>query len=528
MKLLQNSKISVKLPLTIGFVLLLAIGAGLFGILTLNHASATYAKVVEVDLANEQKVSEMLADFKTQVQEWKNVLLRARNPEDQDRHRKAFREQEAAISKLAKELESSLPPGESHELITKFIQAHADMGRGYRDGFAAFQNANYDSEVGDRAVQGVDRAPSELLDKAIAIIKANSAAAITRAKAESRRAIWISLGLMAIAGVLGVSGALLISRAITRPIEQAVKVAKTVAAGDLTSRIQVDSKDEIGELLLSLKEMNDSLAGIVATVRTGSESILTGSTQISAGNMDLSQRTEAQASSLQQTAASMEQLTSTVKQNADNARQANDQAMSASDIAAQGGASASEVAKTMDAISESSHRIVDIISVIDGIAFQTNILALNAAVEAARAGEHGRGFAVVASEVRTLAQRSAAAAKEIKSLIDDSVAQVRDGSAQVAAASRTMEAIVSSVQRVTAIMGDITQATVEQTSGIEQVNIAVSQLDQTTQQNAALVEEAAAAAASLQDQARTLSEAVSVFRLTEDSRSVARARLLPV
>jgi methyl-accepting chemotaxis protein len=321
----------------------------------------------------------------------------------------------------------------------------------------------------------------------------------------------ISLTLAALA--LGGALAWWLTRGITRPLGRALGVAQAVAAGDLTQEADVDSTDEVGQLLQALNEMNRNLAKIVGEVRHGTDTMATASSQIASGNQDLSSRTEQQASSLEETAASMEELTSTVKQNADNARQANQLAASASEVAVRGGTAVSQVVDTMGSINASSRKIVDIISVIDGIAFQTNILALNAAVEAARAGEQGRGFAVVASEVRSLAQRSAAAAKEIKVLIDDSVGKVGAGSQQVAEAGRTMEEIVASVRRVTDIMGEIASASQEQTSGIEQINQAITQMDQVTQQNAALVEEAAAAAASLQDQAGSLSQSVSVFRL---------------
>ncbi|QOY94176.1 MCP four helix bundle domain-containing protein [Massilia sp. UMI-21] len=304
-----------------------------------------------------------------------------------------------------------------------------------------------------------------------------------------------------------------ITRSITRPITRAVEVARTVAAGDLTSNIEVSSTDETGQLLAALKEMNTSLRKIVGQVRSGTDTITTASSEIAMGNLDLSARTEQQAGSLEETASSMEELTSTVRQNADNAQQANQMAMTASDVAKRGGTVIADVVTTMAAIKESADQIVDIIGVIDGIAFQTNILALNAAVEAARAGEQGRGFAVVASEVRTLAQRSANAAKEIKALIDTSVANVGEGSRQVAQAGSTMDEIVTSVARVTDIMGEITMASREQETGIGQINQAVSEMDTVTQQNAALVEEAAAAAQSLQEQAIGLADVVSVFRL---------------
>ena len=325
-----------------------------------------------------------------------------------------------------------------------------------------------------------------------------------------------------IAVLLGAGIAFWVTRSITSPLQKAVDAANGVAKGDLTQRIEVNSTDEVGHLLQALKNMNDSLVGIVGEVRGTTDSITTSSQEIAQGNADLSQRTEEQASSLEETASSMEELTSTVKQNAENAKQANQLATNASDIAVKGGKVVGEVVETMASISTSSKKIVDIISVIDGIAFQTNILALNAAVEAARAGEQGRGFAVVAGEVRNLAQRSAAAAKEIKTLIDDSVNKVDAGSKQVDQAGETMNEIVQAVKRVTDIMAEIAAASNEQGAGIEQVNQAITQMDEVTQQNAALVEEAAAAAEAMQEQANVLMEAVSVFKL-EAGRTTSRA-----
>jgi methyl-accepting chemotaxis protein-1 (serine sensor receptor) len=323
----------------------------------------------------------------------------------------------------------------------------------------------------------------------------------------------VTIALLAIALVLALGCWVFINRTVLRPLHQAGDHFDKIAGGDFTGRIEVRSTNEIGQLFGAIKRMQESLTRTVAMVRRGVDEINVGSREISAGNTDLSSRTEQQAASLEETAASMEQLASTVKQNADNARQANQLAASASDVAERGGSAVAEVVNTMQGISASSRKISEIVSVIDGIAFQTNILALNAAVEAARAGEQGKGFAVVAGEVRSLAQRSAQAAKEIKGLIEDSVTKVGAGSQQVERAGATMQEIVSSVKRVTDIMGEISAASEEQSSGIDQVNRAVSQMDEVTQQNAALVEEAAAAAGSLQEQAQRLAEAVAVFKI---------------
>ncbi|WP_211923177.1 methyl-accepting chemotaxis protein [Duganella radicis] len=341
---------------------------------------------------------------------------------------------------------------------------------------------------------------------------------ITAISVDDARAIYrgtrLQVALFALSAVvLGALIAWLITRSIVRPVGAAVRVAQTVAAGDLTSHIEVTSRDETGQLLQALKDMNAGLVVMVGEVRGGTDMIASASQQIASGAADLSSRTEEQASSLEETASSMEELTSTVRQNADHARQANRLALAAAKVAVKGGTVVSEVVGTMGSINDSAKQIVDIIGVIDGIAFQTNILALNAAVEAARAGEQGRGFAVVASEVRTLAQRSAAAAKEIKALIDNSVQKVDAGSRLVEQAGTTMQEVVDSIRRVTDIMDEITDASQEQTTGIEQINQAVIEMDQVTQQNAALVEESAAASEAMKQQASRLAQMVSVFKL---------------
>ncbi len=326
--------------------------------------------------------------------------------------------------------------------------------------------------------------------------------------------------------ILGIFCAYIITKSITGPLHNAIGIAARVAEGELTIHVSETGRDEVGDLLHALRQMVESLVRTVSEVRAGTDTITVASREIASGNADLSARTESQASSLEETASSMEELTQTVKQNADNARQANQLAFSASAVAAKGGDVVSQVVSTMGSIKERSNKIVDIIGVIDGIAFQTNILALNAAVEAARAGEQGRGFAVVASEVRSLAQRSASAAKEIKTLIGDSVEKVDLGANLVDEAGQTMNLIVSSVKQVADIMSEITAATQTQSAGIEEINAAISQMDEMTQQNAALVEQAAAAAESMEEQAHILHEAVSAFKLEDSAQNAALAKHL--
>ncbi|MBT9502943.1 MAG: HAMP domain-containing protein [Burkholderiaceae bacterium] len=333
------------------------------------------------------------------------------------------------------------------------------------------------------------------------------------AAARSEIVMYGSVGALIVI-VLGMAVAAALVKSIRQPLQQSIDVASAIAAGDLTQHISTERGDEFGALMKALQHMNESLGRVVGNVRASTDSISHASVEIATGNADLSQRTEQTASNLQQTASSMEELTSTVRQSADSARQANQLATSAAEVAARGGAVVAQVVATMDEINTSSKKISDIIGVIDGIAFQTNILALNAAVEAARAGEQGRGFAVVAAEVRSLAQRSAQAAREIKSLIGTSVEKVEGGSRLVADAGKTMSEIVGSVQRVTDIIAEISAAAGEQSQGIGQVNVAVAQLDQMTQQNAALVEESAAAAESLREQAMRLAQEVAVFKLS--------------
>ncbi|MEN5161110.1 methyl-accepting chemotaxis protein [Achromobacter spanius] len=430
-----------------------------------------------------------------------------------------FAEEAAASSRNSSALQQKIEPlietAEEKALWQGIGKSRSDYLR-TRDGiFKAKQEGNVEAanKIFTQEFLPATRQFIDNINRLSALQRADIDARAVEIEASYGNANLWMIVIGSIAVVCGLLMSVLLTRSITRPLSDAVRVARTVAANDLTSTIVARSGDEIGQLMMALESMNANLAATVARIRTGVDSIASASGEIAAGNTDLSSRTEQQAASLEETAASMEQLSSTVKQNADSAKQANQLAAAASETASRGGATVSEVVSTMTAISASSVKISDIVSVIDGIAFQTNILALNAAVEAARAGEQGKGFAVVAAEVRTLAQRSAQAAKEIKVLIEDTVQKIGQGSGSAERAGATMQEIVSSVQRVTDIMGEIAAASAEQADGIEQVNRAVAQMDEVTQQNAALVEEAAAAAGSMQDQSADLTRAVSAFRL---------------
>jgi methyl-accepting chemotaxis protein len=506
-------KLSLKLPLAFALAVLTVLSAALYGIYSLNRSLDSYATEVHASHTQRAAADEVALHFKIQVQEWKNVLLRGKDPKALDKYWEAFTSSERDVASQARKLAEALPAGDSKSLLQKFVDVHQAMGQSYRKGVETFKAAGLDPTAGDAAVRGMDREPTRLLTEASDRIAADAAALSVQAAAAARRATLISLVLMIVAFAVATLGGVLFSRRITQPIGLAVEAARAVAAGELGRPITVTGHDETAQLLAAMRDMQASLHQVVGAVRLGADGVASASTQIAQGNSDLSQRTEEQASALQQTASSMEQLGSTVRHNADNARQANELARAASSVAVRGGDVVTQVVDTMKGIDASSKKIADIIGVIDGIAFQTNILALNAAVEAARAGEQGRGFAVVASEVRSLASRSAAAAREIKTLIADSVERVGRGSALVDQAGSTMGEVVESIARVTQIMAEISSATGEQSAGMDQVGQAINLMDQATQQNAALVEESAAAAESLRVQALKLAEAVAVFRL---------------
>ena len=514
MKTFANLRIGAKLLVSFISVLALTVVVGVISIVQLSKVNDMSTDIT----TNWMPATRTLLEVKGLMARYRSIELQhilSDTLTEMSEYEKSMSSTWAEVQKNLTAYEQLISEPEEREIYPLYKKALAQYAAEHERVVALSRAQKKDGATA--VIRGeslkINRDLNEMIDKLAAVNLAGADKADKTADAVYASArVWV-IGLLVGCVVVGLVLAVTIARIVARPLSDAVKVAQSVAAGDLTSRIESHSTDETGMLLAALKEMNGSLVKIVGEVRTGTDTIATASSQIASGNQDLSSRTEEQASSLEETAASMEELTSTVKQNADNARQANQLAVSASEVAVRGGSVVNQVVDTMGSINASSRKIVDIIGVIDGIAFQTNILALNAAVEAARAGEQGRGFAVVASEVRNLAQRSAAAAKEIKTLIGDSVEKVEEGSKQVAEAGRTMDEIVESVKRVTDIMGEITAASQEQTSGIEQINQAITQMDQVTQQNAALVEEAAAAAGSLREQAGNLSQVVSVFKI---------------
>ncbi len=425
------------------------------------------------------------------------------------------------INELQKTLEEQVSDQESTVLLQRIAQLRTDYINTRRDFFALLATGDLVAAENFLQTRLMPSADAYMAGQAqfVALQDRLTAGVLTAAEQDAEMAVLLELGLAVAALIISILLAWSLTRSITTPLRSAIAFADKIAHGDLTHRMQIQRGDEIGDLIKSLNEMQSALLRVIGEIRHAGDGINVAASEIAMGNQDLSSRTEQSASSLEETASSMEQLTATVRQSADSARQANQLASSAAEVAERGGAVVGQVVHTMNDINQSSQRISDIISVIDGIAFQTNILALNAAVEAARAGEQGRGFAVVAGEVRTLAQRSAQAAKEIKELISASVGRVQDGSRLVEEAGTTMAEIVSSVQRVTDIIGEISAAASEQSDGISQVNVAISQLDQMTQQNAALVEQSAAAAQSMRDQTQRLTQAIAAFRTGDQALS---------
>ena len=521
--MLANIKIKTLIMSVLGVLMLLVVTVGALGLYGTAHTKRMFTEVALKDERSEtafQQIRGLMETNRSQILQalqhnpafdWSKLHDHALGV-----HFTTIEKSSASIMQVWEQYKASIQSPDEKRLAEAWFEKSGGLGiKSVSDAAAAIKDGKWDvaetvliSTINPTYRVG-NAASAELSDFLAKRAKANGVEVennITNTNYLLAAALAISLALAAATMYVLVRG-------ITMPLDQAIGIARRVADGDLSSRIEVTSSNELGELLRALKGMNESLVNVVGSVRRSSDSIATGSTQIATGNADLSHRTEQQASNLQQTAASMEQLTGTVRNNAETAVQATQLANSASEVAAHGGVVVGEVVATMEQISASSKKISDIISVIDGIAFQTNILALNAAVEAARAGEQGRGFAVVAGEVRSLAQRSAQAAKEIKNLISDSVEKVEIGSRQVDNAGRTMSDIVTQVKRVSELIGEISSATHEQTAGIGQVSDAVSRIDQVTQQNAALVEQSAAAAESLKQQATRLVDAVAIFKL---------------
>ena len=514
MQWFYDLRIATKLIVSFGAVLFLTLIMGVCSLLSMGQVNQASSDLAENWMPSVQAVLALRVDI-GELRRWELSHLMVDEEQAMAQYDQRMTATLATLATDRARYEKLISSPEEKASYERFALSLQELLKD-NDKLLALSRAGQKAEARAIVVGSSAATIGTLIEEVNQLVKINidgGNEASTQATATFHTARWTAIGLLALNIGIGMVLALWVARIVSAPLREAVVLARGVADGDLTRSIAVQSACETGQLMQALKDMTGNLQDLVSQVRSGTDTIATASSQIASGNQDLSSRTEEQASSLQQTASSMEELTSTVRVNADNARQANQLAINAADIASRGGAVVSEVVSTMGSINESSRKIVDIISVIDGIAFQTNILALNAAVEAARAGEQGRGFAVVASEVRNLAQRSASAAKEIKALIDDSVHKVEAGSALVDKAGTTMGEIVGAISRVTSIMTQIADASEEQQMGIEQVNMAITQMDQVTQQNAALVEEAAAAAASMQDQSSRLAEAVSVFKL---------------
>ena len=530
MSKLTNS-IGSRLRLGFGALLVLMVLVAGFSAITTSRLGGQVHEIVDVNNERSSLAYGMLDSMNAMAIQARSITLLT-DAKEIESELKAFEKSKASYLKFENELVGMMAVADpAAKTLTDDIAAAAGklipmFSLAAKQGK---EGANTDATMTlALKVRPAEAAWRKKVDELLEAQTKQTAATAAHATAGTRNALIIEAVLVAAAIAIGVIVAWRIARGIKGPIARAVNVAERIAEGNLSSPVEQGGKDEIGRLLQAIAGMQDRLRGLVGEIRQTADSIQVASTEVATGNQDLSQRTEQAASNLQQIASSMEQLTGTVRQSADAASQANQLAASAAEVAQRGGNVVAQVVTTMEAINASSKKISDIIGVIDGIAFQTNILALNAAVEAARAGEQGRGFAVVAGEVRSLAQRSAEAAHEIKALISDSVDKVEAGSLLVTAAGATMNEIVASVQRVTDIIGEISAASREQSAGLGQVNAAVTHLDQMTQQNAALVEQSAAAAESLREQASRLAGLVSTFRLGGSAASAAQASAIPV
>ncbi|HUG59004.1 MAG TPA: methyl-accepting chemotaxis protein [Candidimonas sp.] len=525
MKIFTNMRIGNRLGLGFAVVLALALVITSIGVWRLYSISQTTQYLMAVPLEKERLISDWYRNLTNGINRTM-AIAKSTDPALGP----FFAKQTAAATNESTELQKKIIPllvADEEKELFKLIMEYRKVYLSTRDAMTKKKVAG-DTEEATRIftqefIPGADKYQESVrkLVESQRVFMDKTGTEIAQANAMSRQTL---LTLAVIMALFSIIFAWRLTTGITHPLRRAVDAARRVASGDLSGQIAVHSTDETGQLLQSLKDMTANLLTLIGNVRSGTQSIATASSEIASGNLDLSSRTEEQASSLTETASAMEELTNTVKQTADNAQQANQLVQATSVIASKGGEATSEVVTTMESINQSAHKIVDIIGVIDGIAFQTNILALNAAVEAARDGEQGKGLAVVATEVRSLAQRSATAAKEIKTLINDAVGKIETGGRLVQQAGSTIDEVVASVKRVTDIVGEISMASNEQSIGIEQVNQAILQMDQVTQQNAALVEQAAAATGSMQDQADHLTRAVSVFNLGNYALPIAPVR----
>ena len=518
------SRLQAKLLAIVGVALALAAAVALAGLTRVYGTAKDVERISRQDHESQIGIVRIELAFRTQVKAWQNLVMRGGDPEMRENYWNAFRESENSVRDSIADARDATKHADVARALDAFAAAHHEAGEAYRRAFADAVRSGWNIDSVDKAGGGLDRGPSERLEDAEGLAQQRGAELVGAAVASGRRAYRVAMGAILVAVLGALVGLWFYTRgALLAPIAAAASHAERIARGDLTARVEARSRDEAGQLLATFARMSEGLARVVTQVRAAADAVVQASGEVDAGMTDLSQRTEEQASSLEETAASMEELSGTVRQNADNAREADELASNASKRAEQGGREVARVVVTMSEISESAKRIADIISVIDGIAFQTNILALNAAVEAARAGEQGRGFAVVAAEVRSLAQRSAQAAKEIKDLIGTSVAQVEDGTRLVDQAGGTIAALVNDVKKVSGLMRSIAEASSEQSRGVLQVGKTVTEMDKAVQQNASAVQRSASVAQGMRRQADALLRAVGTFRVDEVPAEDARA-----